>query len=85
MGEGDRRDIPSLGISTVNPDELAARLIDLRPALTDVIGFHELIDAGAAKTPLDAMRQQVFFTAASIELAQKVLQIVAELSDEAES
>lgn len=35
-------------------DELATRLIDLRTAMTSVLGFHEVIDAGDAKTPLDA-------------------------------
>lgn len=66
-------------------DELTARLIDLRTPMTSVLGFHELIDGGEAKTPFDAMHHQVFFTAASIELAHKVLRIVADLSDDAGS
>jgi hypothetical protein len=67
----------------MTPDELAARLIDLRTAMTSVIGFHEVMDAGDAETPLDAMRHQVFFNAASIELARKVLLILADMADEA--
>lgn len=62
-------------------DQLAARLVGLRPVLTNVIGFHELIDAGAAKTPFDAMTHQAHFTAASVKLAHDVLQIVNDLLD----
>lgn len=60
-------------------DQLAARIADLLPDLTNVIGFHDLIDAGAARTPLDAMRHQVHFTAASVHLARQLIRIVDEL------
>ena len=65
-------------------DKLAARLVAFRPALTDVLGFHDLIDGGFAKTPLDAMRHRVHCTAASVKLAQDVLQITGELLEDGE-
>lgn len=79
MGAGDRRDVPPLGVLQLTLDQLAARLDNLRPTITNIIGFHGLIDAEAAKTPLDGMCYQVHFTASSLHLARQIIQIVNEL------
>lgn len=52
------------------------RLAALRPEITNVIGFHALMDAGAAKTPFQAMTHQTHLNAAAVKLALEVLAII---------
>jgi hypothetical protein len=64
-------------------DTQAARLIELIPDLLNIVGFHDLIDSGAAKTPLDELRYRVHLTASSVKTARVVMQIIDELQAEA--
>lgn len=59
-----------------------ARLVRLRPTLTDIIGFYELIDCGHIQTPLEAMRCRVRFTAASVKLAQNLQRIISDILED---
>lgn len=63
-------------------EEIAVRLVRLRPDLLNIVGFHDLLDAEAAAKPLDAMRYQVHFTASSLHVAQQLLEIVNQLLDD---
>lgn len=57
-------------------DDLLTRLARLRPELTNVLGFHELLDGGHAKTPLDAVIYQVHLNAAAVKLATEIHRIL---------
>ncbi len=59
--------------------ELVERLASLQPQIINVLGFHDLIDVGAAQTPLQAMSHQIHLTAAAVTIARELQQIVDEL------
>lgn len=61
-------------------EELAGRLCRMQPQITNVIGFHDLLDDDSLKlTPLQTMTYEVHFTASGLALAHGLLQIIREL------
>lgn len=56
--------------------DIVMRLEALRPEITNIIGFHALMDEGAAKSPFQAMEHQTHLQAAAVKLALEVLAII---------
>lgn len=70
--------------ASMTDDDLVTRLAQLRPELTNVLGFHELLDGEHAKMPLDAALYQVHLNAAAVKLATGIHRILQDAMETGE-